>query len=133
MRINEVLTVSASGAINILTGLNAVQMAGVGPVPRTMASRLIIQMVTGGTGRGYVMAEILGVQAVDGKSPRIPVNTVATDVTTELAPAIATAPGGSYSDSYYWGNGEGGIDVSIIWVDGSVPGDKIRVSYDQFR
>lgn len=131
MRINEVLTVSASGAINILTGLNAVQMVGVGRVQRTMASRLIIQMVTGGTGRGYVMAEILGVQS-DGISPRIPVNNVSTDVTSELAPATATAPGGSYSDSYYWGSGEGGIDVSRIWVDGSNVSDKIRVSYDQF-
>lgn len=131
MRINAIYTVTASGPINILTGLNGTQMISFGSVQRTMASRLIIQMSKSGTGEGFVMAEILGVQA-DGISPRIPSSSVGTDVTSELAPATSTSPGGSYSDAYWWGSGEGGIDVSRIWVDGSNAGDKIRVSYDQF-
>lgn len=132
MRINVTITVTAAGAVNVISGLNATTAAGAAPslFPRTMARALLIQMVHGGTGRGYVMDGIYGVQPAALTSPRIPSAAVASDVTAELAPAAATVPGGTYSDSYVLPNGAGGIDISKLWVDGSVPGDLIKVSYD---
>lgn len=129
MRINAKFTVTASGPINIVTGLNGTQMANAAPIPRLMARSLFIQMLPGGTGLGYVMDGIYGVQA-NGTSPRIPSAAVATDVSADLAPATASAPGGSYSDWYSLPNGAAGIQVDKTWIDGSVPGDTIKVSYD---
>ncbi len=130
MRINKTFTVTANGAINLVTGADAVAMVTYGAVPRTMVRALIIQMKHGGTGLGYVMDGIYGVQAADGVSPRIPSAATDSDVTAELAPATATAPGGSYTDFFELPNGAAGTDVSRMWVDGAVPGDKIKVSYD---
>jgi hypothetical protein len=79
---------------------------------------VFIQMAIGGTAAGYVMAGI--------PSGTTPSKATAAHVTAQLAPASATAPGSSYSDV-----NEGGIDLSLIWVDGDNSGDKIIVSYDR--
>lgn len=128
-RINKTITVTANGAVNIVSGLDALAAVNIGPQPRVMARSLFIQMIHGGTGRGLVMDGVYGVQSTD-QTPRIPSAAATGDVTAELQPATATAPGGSYSDSYVLPNGAGGIQVDKTWIDGTVPGDLIKVSYD---
>lgn len=130
MRVNKQVTVTASGPLNILTGLNGTLMIHSGPVARTMCRALSIQMKAGGSGLGYVMDGIYGVQD-DGVSPRIPDKTQSTDVTAQIgASPSATQPGGQYGDAYVLPNGAAGVDVSRTWVDGSNNGDVITISYD---
>lgn len=114
------VTISPGTPFNALTGLSATQMANCGPQPKTPVRALFIQMLHGGTGRGIVMDGIYGFQA-DGISPRIPSASTPTDVTAELAAATATAPGQNYTDAC--------DDISRIWVDGTVSGDTVKVSY----
>ena len=112
MRINRQVTVSAGTPVNIWTG------TGTADTVPAMARAVLIQMKHGGTGIGYVMAGI--------SRNRTPSASNSSDLTAELAPASATAPGGSYSDE----SEQMGIDVNSIWVDGSVTSDVIVVSID---
>jgi len=130
MRVNFTVTVTAGTPVNVATALNSVAMVAAGfangaPLPRKLVNRLFIQMIHGGSGRGYVMDGIQGVTSAT-QQWRVPDATVSTDMTAELAPATATAPGGSYGDS----DNDHGIDVSKTWVDGSNTGDKIQISID---
>lgn len=131
-RINKTLTVTASTPINIATGLTAAGgMTNYGRLAPVWVRSVFIQMLLGGTGYGVVMDGIYGVQA-DGISPRIPSALGATsgDLTAQLQPATATAPGGSYGDQYPIANQQGTIDATKIWIDGSHTGDTVVVSYD---
>lgn len=114
-RFNGVLTVTSGTPQNLGTGLTTSD--GI----QRFASRVFIQMVTAGSGLGYVMAGILGT--------RVPATSNSSDVTMELSAASADGPGGWYSDfdPNFMG---GGIDVTTIWVDGANTGDTIRYSYD---
>lgn len=129
MRYNKTVAVTASGPINVLTGLNGTLMSNYGQIQRTMVRALSIQMRTGGAGIGYVMDGIYGVQA-DGVSPRVPSKTASGDVTAELQAASVSGPGGQYGDPFVLPNGAAGIDVSRTWVDGASVGDTIVISYD---
>ena len=115
MRQNTKITLNPGTPVNIAVALSL--------QPHTMANRVFIQMATGGTGLGYVMAGIGG--------GRTPATTNANDVSGELSPATATAPGG------YWADPPGAIefsqapaiDLTTIWVDGTAA-DPVRVSVD---
>lgn len=78
------------------------------------ADRILIQMRTGGTGRGYVYDDI-----PDGMTPAQ--IAAGGDVPVELAPADSEGPGGVYEDT-------GNIDLSGIAIDGAVTGDVVLVS-----
>ncbi len=126
-RINESITVAAGTPLNLATAMTSAQMVtkGYGYLPQKPVSQLFIQMKTGGTGRGYVMTGIRG-QTSATQLWRVPDAAVSGDLTAELAPATATAPGGSYSDQPV----DGSVDLSQCWVDGSHTGDVITVSYN---
>ncbi len=113
-RINREITVTAGTPVNVYTGLAT---AYVGPA--VYVSRIFLQMEHGGTGYGIV---------IDG----VPAGQVAAaathGVTAEMAPATATSPGGTYGDNEP-NAGRTGIDVTLLWVDGSHSGDKILTSY----
>ena len=115
MRVNKTFTVGAD-PINVGTGLTTAAER----VDSTPARRIFVQMLTGGSGLGYVLDGIPW-----GTTP-----SVATDrhLTAELTAATATEPGGSYRDG-----SEGqrcDIDLSKFWIHGANSGDKIKVSYD---
>lgn len=94
------------------------------PIPSyqpVYATRVFIQMASGGSGKGIIFDGVpLGVT---------PTDTSYGDIVAELAPATATAPGGSYSDATP-GHlvGAPQIDLRRMWIDGSNNGDGIRVS-----
>lgn len=112
MRINRVLTVG-DDPLNVLTGEADAIDQSTEPV---YADRVLIQMVTGGSGIGYVMDGVpLG---------HVPDASVDDDITSELSASDGTGPGGSYSDAD--GNGGSPIDLRLLWVDGANAGDKIR-------
>ncbi len=51
------------------------------------------------------------------------------DLTAQLAPASATAPGSQYEDAYTAdADNQGDIDLSLSWIDGSHSGDTVAVS-----
>jgi hypothetical protein len=115
-RYNTKITLNPGTPINVQTALGLENNA-------VLANRLFIQMATGGTGLGYVMGGIGG--------GRTPATTNANDVSAELSPASATAPGGNYMDG---GGGiqfslTPGIDLSTYWIDGT-EADPVRISAD---
>ncbi len=126
-RINQTITVAAGTPVNAATGLTSAQMitAGFTFIPRLMINRYSVQMLIGGTGAGYVMDGIRGVTSAT-QQWRVPSHTVSTDLTAQLGPATATAPGFQYSDT----DNEHGIDLSLVWLDGSHTADTIQLSYD---
>lgn len=107
VRVNRTITVAAGTPVRLAT-------------THIYAAKIFIQMQTGGSGRGFIMAGI--------PSGTTPAATTSAHLTAELSPATATGPGGSYSDSDY-----SGIDLSLIWVDGSNTGDKITFSYEVYN
>lgn len=110
-RINKSITVTAGTPIQVSS-------------TKILAAEVFIQMATGGTGVGYICAGI-----PSGTTPSASCGG-AGQLTAQLAPASATAPGGSYSDSISLTVGAG-IDISTIWVDGGHSGDVILVSFLQ--
>lgn len=111
MRVNSTITVGAD-PLNALTGLATASAEGT----LVLATRVFVQMLSGGTGLGYVMSDIpLGT---------VPSVSTPAHVTAQLTPASAGAPGGSYSDEDALG-----INIAQFWVHGANPGDTIKVSY----
>lgn len=110
-RFSERITVTAGTAIQISK-------------QQIFAKRLFIQMAVGGTGYGCIIAAPNGTTGLACSSTAF--------LVAQLAPASSTAPGGSYSDP----NGAPGgislpdIDLSTIFLDGSVNSDPITVSYE---
>lgn len=85
----------------------------------TYARSLIITMLAGGTGRGYVLSCPTDIPAVKSAQTLI----------MELAPATATSPGGQF----YWdrsGAGSPGINVQEFAVDGFHTGDLAQCSWE---
>lgn len=133
MRVTKTITITPNTPINIVTGLNAAQMASAGMtsalapagstffVEYTVVRRLFIQMLHGGTGLGYVTKGSIG-RAPSAKGA------TSGDLMAELAAATATAPGGSYSDPEN-GIDRGNIEIQHVWIDGD-SADKVLVSYD---
>ena len=107
MQINKTFTVVAGTPIQVETN------------DKVLADTILIQMMVGGSGVGYVMDGILA-----GRTPSASNDY---DLSAQLAPASPTAPGGTWTKE----NWRHGIRVSQIWVDGATSGDKIKVSYDQ--
>ena len=127
-RYNKTITVVAGTPFNAVTGMTTAQMIANGytSIPETPLNEIIIQMVHGGTGLGFVMTGIRG-QTSPTQQWRTPSASASTDLTAELAPATATAPGGSYSDPL---NNSGIIWGDQVWIDGSHSGDTVIISYD---
>jgi hypothetical protein len=78
-------------------------------------------MLAGSTGIGYVLA---GVPA--GITP---VSDTGIYLAGQVSAPTGSNPGGSYSDTVP--SGDSPIDMSSVWLDGSVDGDKILISYNQ--
>lgn len=87
-----------------------------------LADRLLIQAAAGGTHIVYVC--IVG----PGVTPASNCGT-AGQLAAQLAPATATAPGGSYSDFTYPG-ASGPLDVSFYWLCGTTD-EQVIFSFDQ--
>lgn len=117
MRVNFKVTVVAGTPVNVAT-----QGTSGDGIPK-LATRVLIQLMPASTGVGYIMDGIYGVA---NGSPRVPNHTASTDLTAIISGAAATTPGATYSDVDF----QKGIDISKMWVDGSVSGDTITVSYD---
>lgn len=116
MRINSTATIVAGTPINVAT------LLGLDPNFAQWARRWTAQALAGGTGLIYIM---------DGVRPRgtVPANTTSGDLTAQLAPASATAPGSFYEDEYSQdADNQGDIDLSLAWIDGSHSGDTVAVS-----
>lgn len=104
-RTNRVITVTAGTPVRL------------SPTHQTV-DRIFIQMMTGGSGRGFVMDGIPLTVTPDRTNP--------THLTAELQAATATSPGGNYADQ---AQGSSTIDIAMIALDGTQTGDKIIVSY----
>lgn len=116
MRLNKTATIVAGTPINIAT------LLGLDPAFPVPARRWTAQALIGGTGAIYIM---------DGIKPRarVPVSSTSGDLTAQLAPASATAPGSFYEDAYTAdADNQGDIDLSLTWIDGSHSGDTVAVS-----
>lgn len=116
MRLNKTATIVAGTPINVAT------LLGLDPNFPVYARRWTVQPLAGGSGLVYVM---------DGVKPRgtVPASTTSGDLTAELAPATATAPGSFYEDIYEAdADNQGDIDLSLSWIDGSNSGDTVAVS-----
>lgn len=129
-RYNKQVTIIAGTPFNVVTGMTSAQMLaagyGVTGIPKTPVKEILMQMMAGGTGLGYVMTGIRG-QTSPTQQWRVPSAAAATDLSGELAPATASAPGGTWSDPL------AGIDTiwaDQIWVDGQTSGDIIIISFD---
>ena len=81
--------------------------------------RYIIQMAIGGTGYGLICIVPVGTTPAASCA-------TAGQLSGQLAPASATAPGGSWSDAV--ANQGGSINLQTVWIDGSVSGDKVTIS-----
>jgi hypothetical protein len=112
LALSSVSTGARFGRIITVTAGTPIRLATV----RTIAARIMIQMLSGGTGRGYAMDGV-----PEGTTP-----VALTWPTVQMAPATATAPGGTYTDTDSVGSS---IDLSRIWVDGSQTGDTMVVTY----
>lgn len=106
-RVNRVITVTAGTAIRLSTS-------------HTYVDRIFIQMLTGGSGRGFVMDGVPLGTTPDRTNPA--------HLTAELQAATAVSPGGNYSDQAQ-NQSAATIDLAMIAIDGAVTGDKIIVSY----
>lgn len=111
MRINKAVTIVSGTPIQL------------SPIP-LIVSRISIQAKSGGTGVIQVMD---GIPA--GTTPGAN-GTTAGQLTFEISAAGASAPGGNYTDRAYEKDG-GGINLQLIWIDGSHSGDVATISYDQ--
>lgn len=90
------------------------------------ADRLFIQMAKAGTGLG----EVIDMDAFPIGTAPAAHGATAGQLTAQLAPATATAPGGSYSDTMSPKDGTG-INLATMWLDGSVNGDVVNVSFNR--
>jgi hypothetical protein len=128
MRINVTITITAGTPINLAVAMGLVPSAAVlattGPIP---ANRLLIQMLHGGSGLGYVMdmsAFIAGT---------VPNHSTSGHLTMELGAASPTAPGQAYGDAVAGMPAGGAIDVTRIWVDGPNSADTLVATADLRR
>jgi hypothetical protein len=112
IRINQTFTITAGTPICVGTGLTTASTGA------RMAVRVFIQALSGANaGVVYVM---------DGISyGRIPSSSSSSDLTAQLSPASASAPGGNYSDV----DTVSLIDMNQLWIDGAHTGDKVQVSF----
>lgn len=114
MRMRVILTdITAGTPRNLATAL------GFDPNVPCLALRMLLQMKHGGSSIGSVLEN----------PKRGATLAIATDLVGEMNVATATAPGGSYSDSF---NGEepGGIDLSLMAVDVGISNDPVIFSAD---
>lgn len=102
-RYKAVITITAGTPIFVAGGLTPI-----------LADRIVIQMLSGGTGKGLVYDDVpVGMLAAAVAAGG--------DVAMELAPATSTSPGGSYADT-------GTVDLRQIAIDGSHTGDVALVN-----
>lgn len=101
------ITVTAGTAVRIVAN-------------RTIVSSFLVQMATGGSGRGYVLYKVGG-DCVKGSA--------GTTLVAELSPASSSGPGGSMTMPSN-PDPQGGIDLSHFCTDGSNTNDTINVSWN---
>lgn len=94
------------GKVITLTPATAIRIVGI----RTIVSSFVVQMATGGTGRGYLLYAPTDITCSKGGA--------GTTLIAELSPATATAPGGSVTVPSN-PDPAGGVDLSGYCVDGS--------------
>ncbi len=116
-RFNLLLTITAGTPIRLSDSATD----GTQKTQPLYVNELIIQMASGGSGLGYVMAGV--------KPGTTPNKATAGTVSAQLTAATAGAPGGTYSDAAD-PRGGGGIDLSKIWIDGDHTADTVVVSWD---
>lgn len=116
-RFNATITVVAGTPINLATLTSTVPDAS----DTRRCTKISIQMAHGGTGRGLVMSGI--------SVGRTPAASASADLTAEIPPATAGSPGGQYYDEDDSPSG-GGILLAGIWLDGSVSGDHVVISFE---
>jgi hypothetical protein len=124
MRVNVTITITAGTPINLAVAMGFTTAALLAKAPPIPVNRCVVQMLIGGTGCGYVMNME---QYAPGKTP---VATTSGHLTAQLAPATATAPGGSFSDFVSGAPACGPGDLTKLWVDGSNSGDTLAASAD---
>lgn len=109
-RVNMQVTITAGTPVRLTT-------------TKTLVNRLFIQLKTGSSGRAFLLLGVPATTTCDA--------TNAAQLTAELAPATATAPGGSFSDP----QGANGMspsdseDLAQICIDGSHTGDVVVISF----
>ena len=130
---NKIVSVTGGAAIGTNSFGTTSSTGGTFTIPNQIAStqtlgdRMFVQMVTAGSGIGYVLYSNTG--GIPSKANNPGADGVSSDIVMELAPAGTTYPGGTYSDPQVGGgNFE---DMAAYWVDGTVNGDKIRVTYNK--
>ena len=130
---NQIASVTGGAAIGTKSFGATSSTGGTFSIPNRIASsqtlgdRLFCQMKTAGTGLGYVLYSNSG--SIPSKANDPGADGVSSDIVMELPSAGTTYPGGTYSDPQPGGgNFE---DMSAYWVDGTVNGDKIRVTYNK--
>jgi hypothetical protein len=94
-------------------------------LPPKYVVNFFVQALHGGSGLIWVSTGI-----PNGVTPAVP----PTDgqLTSELSPATATAPGGSYNQnqSAFGSMLAGTVDLTRAWISGANAGDTVVVSYD---
>lgn len=116
MRLTAKITIVANTPVNVATAL------GLDAAYPQYASRWLAQALAGATaGLVYVF---------DGMKPRGTAPTTGTTpVSGQITAATATAPGGSYSDTFDAEADNGGdIDLSLCWIDGAHSTDTVAVT-----
>lgn len=109
-RVNKVITITSGTPVQVTTNIQVI------------ADRLLIQMLKGGSGLGYICVVAVNVTPSSKCSG-------SGQLGAQLAPASSTAPGGSYSDTNPTSQTPG-INLSTIWVDGDTTSDQVLVSYN---
>jgi hypothetical protein len=123
MRVNTTITIAAGTPVNIAVALGLVSAVASTTNP-IIANRYLLQMLHGGTGRGYVM-DMSAFTA--GTTPTY---STSGHLSGEMAPASANAPGGSWGDAASGIPSGGPVDLTKLWVDGSHTGDTVVFSGD---
>jgi hypothetical protein len=110
--------ITAGSPVNLFTQTTSAPAASSQPV---YAREVLIQMLHSATvGLGFVLAGI--------NIGRVPSVNNDGDVATELAPATANVPGGTYADTF--DHASGGIDIRTIWIDVAVTNTPVKASID---
>lgn len=124
MRVNATITITAATPINLAVALKLAAASQLAVATPIAANRLLIQMLSGGSGVGYVMDMSA---FVAGTAPS---HSTSGHLTAQLNAATAGAPGGNYGDGVSGIPAGGAVDVTRLWVDGANSGDTVVVTAD---
>lgn len=120
-RKNITITITAGTPVNVGQSWDkqtTVTTAVARSTPPIQCQRLAITVLAASSGGiVYVM---------DGTAYNtVPAATTSANLSAQLSPGTATAPGGSYSDF----DPAAGIDLNGLWIDGAHSGDTVAVTF----